>query len=61
MVKNPPINAGDAGLIPGSGGDPGEGNGNSLQYFFLGDPMDRGAYRIGSRRVQDDLESEHAN
>ena len=43
MVKNPPINAGDAGLIPGSGGDPGEGNGNSLQYSCLGDPMDRGA------------------
>ena len=27
---------GDEGSIPGSGGSPGEGNGNSLQYFFLG-------------------------
>ena len=28
MVKNPPTNAGDVGLIPGSGRSPGEGNGN---------------------------------
>ena len=27
VVKNPPGNAGDAGLIPGSGRSPGEGNG----------------------------------
>ena len=26
-------NAGDPGLIPGSGRAPGEGNGNPLQYF----------------------------
>ena len=30
VVKNLPVNAGDAGLIPGSG-DPGGGNDNSLQ------------------------------
>ena len=30
--KNPPANAGDAGLISGSGRSPGEGNGNPLQY-----------------------------
>ena len=29
---NPPANAGDAGLIPGLGRCPGEGNGNPLQY-----------------------------
>ena len=29
--KSPPANAGDAGLIPGSGRSPGEGNGNPLQ------------------------------
>ena len=34
---------GDAGLIPGSGRSPGEGNGNPLQYSCLGNPMDRGA------------------
>ena len=42
-VKNPPINAGDAGSIPGSGRSPGEGKGNPLQYSCLGNPMDRGA------------------
>ena len=33
----------NAGLIPGSGRSPGEGNGNSLQYSCLENPMDRGA------------------
>ena len=36
---------GDAGLIPGLGRSPGEGNGNPLQYSCLGNPMDRGAWR----------------
>ena len=39
MVKNLPANAGhagDAGLIPGLGRSPGEGNGNPLQYSCLG-------------------------
>ena len=31
--------------IPGSGRSPEEGNGNPLQYFCLGNPMDRGAWR----------------
>ena len=44
MVKNPPANAGDMTLIPGLGGSPGEGNGNTLQYSCLGNPMDRGAW-----------------
>ena len=47
IVKNPRANAGDAGdvgLIPGSGRSPGEGNGNPLQYFCLGNPTDRGAW-----------------
>ena len=43
MVKNPRANAGDAGLIPGSGRTPGEGNGNPLRHYSLGNPMDRGA------------------
>ena len=46
-VKNLPANAGDtrdAGLIPGSGRSPGEGNGNPLQYSCLENPMDRGAW-----------------
>ena len=32
MVENLPANAGDMDSIPGSGRDPGEGNGNPLQY-----------------------------
>ena len=45
MVKNLPANLGDAGLIPGSGKSPGGGNGNPLQYSYLGNPMDRGAWQ----------------
>ena len=47
VVKNPPANAGDAGdmgLIPGSGRSLGGGNGNPLQYSFLDKSMDRGAW-----------------
>ena len=33
-------NAGDKGLIPGSGRSPGEGNGNPLQYSYLENPME---------------------
>ena len=36
--------AGDTALIPGLGRSPGEGNGNSLQYSCLGNPMDRGGW-----------------
>ena len=42
VVKKPPANAGDMGLIPGSGRSPGEGNGNPLQYSCLENSMDRG-------------------
>ena len=48
VVKNPPANAGDAedvGSIPGLGRSPGEGNGNSLQYSCLENPMDRGDWQ----------------
>ena len=45
MVKNPLDNAGDVGSIPGSGGSPGEGNGNPLQYYCLENFMDRGAWQ----------------
>ena len=37
-------NAGDPGLIPGSGRSLGEGNGNLLQYSCLKNPMDQGAW-----------------
>ena len=45
VVKNPPANAGDLGLIPGSGRFPGESKGNPLQYTCLENPMDRGAWQ----------------
>ena len=44
VVKNPPPNAGNWGLIPGSRRTPGKGNGNPLQYSDLGNPVDRGAW-----------------
>ena len=36
-------NAGDPGLIPGSGRSPGEGNDYQIQYFCLGNAMNSGA------------------
>ena len=41
--KESACNAGDPGLIPGSGGSPGEGNGNPLQYSCLENSVDRGS------------------
>ena len=56
-VKNLPANAGDLGLIPGSGRSPGEGNGNPLQCSCLENPRDGGAwwaavYRVAQSRTQ---------
>ena len=45
MVKNPPANAGDAGSVPGWGRSSGEGDGNLLQYCYLENSMDRGAWQ----------------
>ena len=48
-------NAGDRGLIPGSGRSPGEGNGNPLQYSCLENSMDKetgGLQSMGSQKVQ---------
>ena len=42
MEKTLPGHAGDMGSIPRSERYPGEGNGNPLQYFCPGNPMDRG-------------------
>ena len=43
VVKNLPVNAGDADSIPELGRSPGAGNGNPLQYSCLENSMDRGA------------------
>ena len=51
-------NAGDLGLIPGSGRSPGEENSNPLQFSCLENPMDRRAWRAtvrGIARVGHDL------
>ena len=48
MVKNLPANAreaGDMGLIPGSGRSTGGGHDNQLQYSCLKNPMDREAWQ----------------
>ena len=47
VVKNLPANSGDSrdeGSNPGSGRSPGEGYGNPLQYSYLENPMNRGAW-----------------
>ena len=58
VVKNPPANAGDTGLILRSGRSPREGNDNPLQYSCLGNPMDRGTWQAivhGVERVRHNL------
>ena len=53
VVKNPPANAGnvrDAGSSPGSGRAPGGVRGSPIQYSFLENPMDRGAWWAIVRR-----------
>jgi len=47
VVKNLPANAGDirdTGSMPGSGRSPEVGHGNPLQYYCLGNPMDKEAW-----------------
>ena len=53
VIKNPPANAGNVGLIPGLGKSSEEGNGNLLQY------SDRGAWWAAvhgvAKRIKHDL------
>ena len=54
VVKNPPAKAGnirDMTSIPGTGRSPGEGHGNSLQYSYPENPMDREAWQATVHRV----------
>ena len=49
--KESACNAGDLGLIPGSGRPPGEENGYPLWYCCLENSMDRGAWWATVHRV----------
>ena len=54
VVNNPPANAGDIrdmGSIPGSGRSPGGRHGNPLQYSYLENPRDRGAWTATVQRI----------
>ena len=52
VIRNLPTNAGNASLIPGLGRSPGEGNGNPLLYFCLGNPMNRSLVGYSPRESQ---------
>ena len=57
LGKNLPANAGDVGLIPGSGRLPGEGNGNPFQPSSLGTPMDSGARQATVDEIKKELDT----
>ena len=60
--KASPCNAGDLGLIPGSGRSPGEGNGNPLWYSCLENPTGRRSlvgYSPWNRKVSDTTKRLH--
>ena len=56
VVKNLPAMQENAGSIPGSGRSPGEGNGNPLQYSYLGNPMDRKTWQATVHGVEKELD-----
>ena len=53
MVKNLLVNTGDMSSISGLGRSPEEGNGNPLQYSYLGNSMDRGAWMASVHGIAD--------
>ena len=60
LVKNPPASAGDVrdmDSVPGLGGSPGRGHGNSLQYSCLENPIDRGAWWATLHEVTKELDT----
>ena len=59
VVKNPPTNAQDTGWIPRSGRSPGEGNGNPLQYSYLGNPKERGAWQATIHGITKEWDTTH--
>ena len=62
VVKNLPARPGDVGSVPGWGRYSGGGNGNPLQYSYLWNPMDGGAWQApvhGVTRVRHNWTTEH--
>ena len=51
-AKESACNAGDMGSTPGLARSPGEGNGNPLDYSYLGNPMDGGPWQLQSMKLQ---------
>ena len=61
-VNESACNAGDSSSISGLVSSPGEGNGNPLQYSFLENSMDRGAWQAtvhGVANSQTEVNNEH--
>ena len=59
MVKNPPADPGDLGLIPGLGRSPAGGSGNPLQYSRLEYLIGRGVWQTTVYRVTKSDITEH--
>ena len=55
-IKNLPAMQGNRGPTPGSGRSLGEGNGNPLQYSYLGNPMDRKTWWATVHGVEKELD-----
>jgi len=53
VVKNPPANAGDISLFPGSGRYPGEGNGNHASILAWEIPWIEEPGRLQSMKLQE--------
>ena len=51
VLKNLAANTEEAGSVPGLGRSPGGGHGNPLQFSYLENSMDRGAWRATVQRV----------
>ena len=63
VVKNLPVNSEDArdvGLISGWGRSPGEGKGNPLQYSWLENSMNRGAWQAIVHGITESDTTEHS-
>ena len=57
VVKNPPANAGDAGLIPGSGKLHWRRKWQLTPAFLSGNPTDRGAWQATVHGVAKELDT----